>query len=603
MKKIITLLLIVLPGFIFAQTFSWTGNTAIPANSTPLDIPITVSGMAGSINMSMGISMACIDITHTYDGDLDIKLISPAGTQVTLASGVGGAGHNFAQTCFKEDGFSGAIINGVAPYTGSYIPTGDLNLFNNNQDPNGTWIFRITDTYQFSDTGSVHSLVVSFSPNPPPTPSGSTVPCSFCVCPGGGATCDLLPDMINSALTIQQNIQESNGSLLVGIATPNIGYGPMEIYGADTCFCDSVIVPCTTTNCPNGGLLKHRVMQRIYHRQNNSPNLTYWDRPAGTMTYHPTHGHLHVDEWTSYSIRNSNGDPDATTWPIVAVGTKQSFCLINLGSCSGSPGACIGDNGQVVLTVPNQGFGVVSGCGLQQGIYPGLMDVYGLGLNDPIDLTGVCNGDYYLVAITDPDNYFLESNENNNWVAVPITLTMQTTQPTANFTVNQGGSQVVCNATGLVAGTTFNWNFGDGTYDNTNNPVIHNYTAPGTYTITFSIVNINCGSFLSSTQQVTVTTVGIDENNLVNQYFLNVKPNPAKGETDISYFTTQTENVKLELFNSTGQKVGTILDENTPYGLHALHLDFDAYGMRNGIYYLQMVTDEKTLTTRIVNIR
>jgi hypothetical protein len=602
MKKLSTLLLMCFSVIANAQTFSWSGNTAIPANSTPLDIPVVVSGMPSVIDMSFGLALTCIDITHTYDGDLDIKLISPVGTQVTLTSGVGGPGHNYTQTCFKEDGGNGAIINGVAPFTGAYIPIGDLNQCNNSQDPNGTWILRITDTFQFSDTGSVHSFIITFANNPPPTAGSPTVPCSFCVCPGGGATCDLLPDMINSAQTILQQLQESPGSLSVGIATPNIGYGPMEIYGADTCFCDSVIVPCTTTNCPNNGILKHRVMQRIYHRQNNSPDLTYWDRPAGTMSYHPTHGHIHVDEWTSFSIRTSNGNPDATTWPIIALGTKQSFCLVNLGDCQSSPGACV-DNGQTILTVPNEGFGVVSGCGLQQGIYPGMMDVYGLGLNDPIDLTGVCNGNYYMVAITDPNNYFLESNENNNWVAVPITLTMQTTQPTADFTINQGGSQIACNGTGIIPGTTFQWNFGDGTYDNVNNPVIHNYSANGTYTVSLNIINTTCGAFLSTSQQVTVTTVSIAENQTINQYFLSAKPNPAKGETEINYYTTQSENVKLDLFTSTGQKIKNLINEYETAGNHSYHLNFTDLNLTNGIYYVRMVSDEKSSTIRLANIK
>jgi hypothetical protein len=55
--------------------------------------------------------------------------------------------------------------------------------------------------------------------------------------------------------------------------------------------------------------------------------------------------------------------------------------------------------------------------------------VYSEGLNDPIPLNNICNGTYYIVSITDPENKFLESDETNNVVAVPITLTKQSATP------------------------------------------------------------------------------------------------------------------------------------------------------------------------------
>ena len=91
---------------------------------------------------------------------------------------------------------------------------------------------------------------------------------------------------------------------------------------------------------------------------------------------------------------------------------------------------CLDNIGNVITTVPNQDVGFHTGCGFNQGIYPGNYDVYSISLNDPIPLINVCNGNYYIVSITDPNNNFLESDENNNWVAVPITLTQQNLAPT-----------------------------------------------------------------------------------------------------------------------------------------------------------------------------
>ena len=44
-----------------------------------------------------------LDITHPFDGDLDVFLISPVGTRVELFTGVGGPGDNFTNTTFDDD--------------------------------------------------------------------------------------------------------------------------------------------------------------------------------------------------------------------------------------------------------------------------------------------------------------------------------------------------------------------------------------------------------------------------------------------------------------------------------------------------------------------
>ncbi len=135
----------------------------------------------------------------------------------------------------------------------------------------------------------------------------------------------------------------------------------------------------------------------------------------------------------------------------------------------------------------NHGLGFYSGCGLHQGIYVGALDIYVVGLNMGIDLPGVCNGDYYLVSITDPDNNMLESNEGNNWVAVPITLTKQTSALHTLTMINP--LTVQCTAQNLSAATSYTWDFGDGSPLVSNvNPVNHTYTANGLMILMESIL-------------------------------------------------------------------------------------------------------------------
>ncbi|MEO8416986.1 MAG: proprotein convertase P-domain-containing protein [Ginsengibacter sp.] len=465
MRLYTTLILIAFSFFARGQTFSWTGYHHID-DGTTFNVPINVSGLQTTLNNSFGVAHICVDITHSYDADLIVKLQSPAGTIVTLIQEIGGAGNNFTGTCIGMDGVAFSIAS--APYTGLFFPVGEINTFNDGQNPNGTWLLTVTDL-NAPDTGSLHSASILFTNNPPVQPGvpGLGAPvgtylCGSCTCPGGLPGCDLLPDMTASGKELQQGYIEQQGILYVSNATPNIGSGPLDIFGIDSCFCGGVHVPCNTT-CPVGEQLSHVVKQRVYQKVPGKDTLSYYDRFAGKMTFHPQHGHLHVDNWANYTLRTATSNPDARTWPIVATSIKQSFCLVNLGNCATNPGECAANDGSTILTVPNSYLGFHTGCQLNQGIYPGEYDVYSSSLNDPMPLLNVCNGTYYLVSITDPDNVFTESDENNNWIAVPITLTQQNVSPLITpagpTTFCQGGSVTLTSS----PATNYHWSNGETT--------------------------------------------------------------------------------------------------------------------------------------------
>ncbi len=95
-----------------------------------------------------------IDITHTWDSDLDITLISPAGTRVLLSSGNGGGGDNYTNTTFS-DAATISIADGVAPFSGWFVPMEALSLLNG-ENGNGTWSLEIADTFT-GDTGEIVS--------------------------------------------------------------------------------------------------------------------------------------------------------------------------------------------------------------------------------------------------------------------------------------------------------------------------------------------------------------------------------------------------------------------------------------------------------------
>jgi len=147
-----------------AQTYTGTGGT-VPDNGVATDFTLNVSGLSPStLNATHGLLNVCLDITHTYNADLDIKIIAPDGNTVTLASGVGGGDDNFTGTCFDMSA-PDEIATASAPFTGTWNPMGLLGNVNNGQNGNGTWVLRITDTWA-QDQGTLNAWSITFGNSP-----------------------------------------------------------------------------------------------------------------------------------------------------------------------------------------------------------------------------------------------------------------------------------------------------------------------------------------------------------------------------------------------------------------------------------------------------
>lgn len=498
MKKIFTAALLLSCFLSKAQTFSWSGYSPIVSNvMDTLHIP--VSGLPNSIDQNFGISKVCFEIRHSDKTQLNLILVAPNGNSIILVEGQGSAGENFIGTCVAMDGVPWQA--GTPPYSGTFLPTGNLSNFNSGINPNGDWLLVTFDNSP--DTGSLRFASIAFSNNPPQGnglggnnlgPQGPFIMAGV-VCPGGASGCELLPDMTASALEIQTSMVEMPGRIEVGNSTPNIGYGPLEIFGIDSCFCNGVQQPCNVP-CPAGQNLTHVIRQRIYRKIPGTDTLGFIDRDAGHMTYHPEHGHLHVDHWADFTLRKATADPDPRNWPIIGTSVKQSYCLINLASCPNRPGICLDNQGNALTSFPNYGVGFNSGCGLNQGIYPGKYDIYSRGLNEPILLDGVCNGDYYIVSITDPNNIFLESDETNNVAVVPIRLTQQNPAPT--ITASRASGEI-CAGDSITLTSNEQLNYLWSTGETTRSIVVRN---AGTYTVSYK-----CDTVAINSQPFTVNII------------------------------------------------------------------------------------------------
>ncbi|MEW6469075.1 MAG: T9SS type A sorting domain-containing protein [Bacteroidota bacterium] len=352
----------------------------------------------------------------------------------------------------------------------------------------------------------------------------TTTNATSCQCANQTSTnCDLLPDITISWYAILNYMGGPNeyaqvcsppcsgndGRLRLTGSTPNIGYGPLTVRGSSLYVCGTDTFTSDPSPCPDGSNARQIIKQRIYHKNGNA--MTYWDRNAGSMTYHPSHGHNHVDDWGVFTLRYQTSDPDPRNWPIVATGAKLGFCLMDYYRCSD---ASANHHCKDTNTVYNQGTtlnnnnnfpnynlgGGAYNCSVvEQGISSGWTDVY----SESLDLmwinipAGTCNGQYWIVIEVDPNNNFLESDETNNYTAVPYTLTQQDApgNPVSSITTNLP-SPKICPGQNIIlkanAAMSYSWSTGATTQSIT-------VSTPGSYscqTVT------HCGT---SSASITVT--------------------------------------------------------------------------------------------------
>ncbi|HEX2476577.1 MAG TPA: proprotein convertase P-domain-containing protein, partial [Lacipirellulaceae bacterium] len=135
----------------------------VPSADVPQDILDGITATSELLVQNVGQFTdvdVTLDITHTFDSDLAVFLISPNGTRVQLFNGVGADGDNFTNTVLDDEATT-AINGAAAPFTGRFRPQGVLGDFDG-ENANGTWILEITDNFLF-DQGVLNSWSLTFT--------------------------------------------------------------------------------------------------------------------------------------------------------------------------------------------------------------------------------------------------------------------------------------------------------------------------------------------------------------------------------------------------------------------------------------------------------
>ncbi|HVM51069.1 MAG TPA: protease pro-enzyme activation domain-containing protein, partial [Candidatus Acidoferrum sp.] len=189
-------------------------------NSTPAFIPdlgeTNSTVVVSNINNGLSKVTVSLYITHTFDSDLLLQLISPDGTTNTLADGDGGAGQNYGASCGNDllrttfdDAAATSISSGIAPFVGTFQPQTPLSVFvgKAGTNVNGAWRLRVVDQ-QALDVGTLQCWSLFLTP-------------AMCVdgggeCPGAdlalGMTAAPEPDLVGNALTYSISVTNNGPS-------------------------------------------------------------------------------------------------------------------------------------------------------------------------------------------------------------------------------------------------------------------------------------------------------------------------------------------------------------------------------------------------------
>ena len=147
----------------FGPAFSFTTLELNCALESAKDLPITISTtgaptITSTITLLNDLPVADInvnlDLTHSFLADLEVTLISPAGTRVILVSNSCGGNQDILATF--DDSAEGFICGTTPAIQGAVRPLGSLAAFNG-ESTYGDWILEVKDIAA-SDGGSLNAF-------------------------------------------------------------------------------------------------------------------------------------------------------------------------------------------------------------------------------------------------------------------------------------------------------------------------------------------------------------------------------------------------------------------------------------------------------------
>ena len=353
---------------------------------------ISVAGQPTSLSSSK--IAVRINVTHTYDADLRIFLLSPTGDILTLANNNGFNGDNFTNTVFTDNASQALPTTATAaPFTGNYKPIGSLGTIclitptvssfgamnGGTINPNGNWTLKVYDA-SVADIGTLDNWSITFAAPesfaaadnggkvPYYGPNGDLLPSNITALPNGyigigtitpGAALEVdAPIRIRDGSASAGNVLTATNSTGDGTWAPPVQAGTGFLASVSTAFPvptgTNALVPFTTTGI-NNNLSTHALSNAAFNNGTSrftAPATGFYhfdvsvELPTGTVAFTPFYA---ISVFSSISgVLQGNTLTPATGAPIPKVITLSfslrlvagEYIYIALGQNTGSTFTC-----------------------------------------------------------------------------------------------------------------------------------------------------------------------------------------------------------------------------------------------------------------------
>lgn len=116
----------------------------------------------------------------------------------------------------------------------------------------------------------------------------------------------------------------------------------------------------------------------------------------------------------------------------------------------------------------------------------------------------------------------------------------------------------------------------------------------------YSLNGSNFDSFLLKLSS-NITSISVDESKSLLFSIYQNYPNPFNPTTKIRYYISRRSQVKVEVFNSIGQKISTLINRVINPGQHEIF--FNADNLASGVYYYRIYINELSIKKKMLLIR
>ncbi|WP_160164082.1 choice-of-anchor B family protein [Nafulsella turpanensis] len=163
--------------------------------------------------------------------------------------------------------------------------------------------------------------------------------------------------------------------------------------------------------------------------------------------------------------------------------------------------------------------------------------------------------------------------------------------PEAAFEYREENGQVIF--TNLSTnGTSYTWDFGDGSEPVEEENPTHQYTSHGPFEVRLEVSN-DCGSAVF-TQTISPIT-GIEDKELAEK--LEIYPNPAKETLHISYRNSPAKVNAISLYSLSGQR---LLHQQLKASQDGEAHQIDVSKLAKGVYYLKLTSEKGIVARRVI---